>query len=337
MGKLYCVYGLGAALLDIEFNVTENDLATMNIVKGAMTLVDQTRQNNLNKHFAGSLENATRTISGSIANSIIAIAQFGGRTFFSCKVGDDNNGRCYLDALQAAEVNFDIDGSLANGITGTCLVMITPDAERSLNTFLGANELLSEHSIIQNAIQNSDYLYFEAYLVTSESRLAAAIRASEIARQNGVKIALSLSDPEIVNQFRHSLRQILGNGVDLVFCNRCEALSWAQADDLEIAIDKLKEISHTFAITLGAQGALIYDGTEIHTIEPCEVQVVSTSGAGDMFAGAFLYGITKGFDFPTAGKLACVAAAAVVASYGPRLTKLEQQTILARWNRIQNE
>jgi fructokinase len=199
-----------------------------------------------------------------------------------------------------------------------------------MNTFLGISASLSERDLTPAAIADSAYVYLEGYLVTSPTGRAAAIRTREIAEQQGVKTALSFSDPGIVTYFRDGLREMLGARVDLLFCNRDEALSWAQTDNLETAIASLKTIANTFAITLGAEGALVYDGTQLHDIAPYKVKAIDTNGAGDMFAGAFLYGITQGKSFVEAGNLASRAAAAVVSDYGPRLTTAQQQQLLAQ-------
>lgn len=327
MSKRYHVYGLGAALVDTEIEVRDSDLAALSVDKGVMTLVDEARQAHLLEHLSGHLVHSKRASGGSAANTIIGIAQFGGSTFYSCKVADDDNGDFYLRDLKAAGVDCHIDKQRDQGITGKCLVMITPDAERTMNTYLGISETLSQHDLSADAITASEYVYLEGYLVTSPTGRAAAIRAREIAEENGVKTALSFSDPGIVTYFRDGLREMIGEQIDLLFCNKDEALSWAQTDNLEESIVALKKIARSFAVTLGAEGALVYDGKTQHAIAPHKVTAIDTNGAGDMFAGAFLYGLTQGRDFATAGKLASVAAATVVSDYGPRL-KLEQQRAL---------
>jgi sugar/nucleoside kinase (ribokinase family) len=332
MSKRYHVYGLGAALVDTEIEVHDSDLAALAIEKGVMTLVDEARQTQLLDHLAGHLVQSKRTSGGSAANTIIAIAQFGGSTFYSCKVADDDNGHFYLHDLKAAGVDCHIDRQREAGITGKCLVLITPDAERTMNTFLGASETLSQHDLSPDAIAASEYVYLEGYLVTSPTGRAAAIRAREIAEQHGAKTALSFSDPGIVAHFRDGLREMIGERIDLLFCNQHEALSWAQTDNLEQAIESLKQIARSFAITLGAEGALVYDGTDQHRIAPHPVKAIDTNGAGDMFAGAFLYGITQGHDFAAAGKLASLASATVVADFGPRLKMSQQRALLEQLN-----
>lgn len=328
MSKRYHVYGIGAALVDTEIEVTDADLAAMSVDKGLMTLVDEARQAQLLEHLAGHLVHSKRASGGSAANSIIAIAQFGGSTFYSCKVANDDNGQFYLHDLKAAGVDCHTDKEREHGVTGKCLVMITPDAERTMNTYLGISATLSTDDLSYEAIVASEYVYLEGYLVTSPTGRAAAIRTREIAEQNGVKTALSFSDPGIVAHFRDGLKEMIGNKIDLLFCNSHEALSWAQTDNLDAAIVEIKKVARQFAITLGADGALVYDGVAQHHIAPHKVTAVDTNGAGDMFAGAFLYGITQGWGFPEAGKLASVAAATVVSDYGPRLTAAQQKKLL---------
>lgn len=328
--KRYHVYGLGAALVDTEIDVSDQDLATLQVEKGVMTLVDEARQDQLLGHLAGNLVQSKRACGGSAANTIIAVSRFGGRAFYSCRVADDDNGRFYLDDMVAAGVDCHTHPGSGQAITGKCLVLITPDAERTMNTFLGASADTSVEDLVPEAIAASEYVYLEGYLVTSPNGRAAAIRARELAEQHGVKTALSFSDPGIVAYFRDGLAEMVGKRIDLLFCNQHEAQSWAQTDDLQQAIAALKQIANTFAITLGADGALVFDGTTLHEIAPFKVKAVDTNGAGDMFAGAFLYGITRGYDFPTAGKLASLASAMVVADYHPRMPESQQKQLLAQ-------
>jgi sugar/nucleoside kinase (ribokinase family) len=224
-----------------------------------------------------------------------------------------------------------LTGGRGDGTTGKCLVLITPDAERSMNTFLGISETLSTEQLDAGAIAASEYLYIEGYLVTSPTGCAAAVKAREIAEAAGVKTALSFSDPGMVEFFRDGMAQIIGQRLDLIFCNEAEAMGWAGSDDLEEAIEQLKQIANSFVITLGADGALTYDGTELTEIPPHRVQAVDSNGAGDMFAGAFLYAITRGEDFPTAGRFASLTAGKIVANYGPRLPAADYRALRAEF------
>jgi len=317
--KKYKAYGIGAALVDTEIKVEDHELTTMNVEKGMMTLVDAERQTELLGHLEGHLVKASHASGGSAGNSMIATAQFGGPTFMSCKVASDADGDIYVADLEAAGVNHCLVNGREEGITGKCLVLITPDAERSMNTYLGISETLSVEQLDHEAIADSEYLYIEGYLVTSPTGRAAAVKARELAQAAGVKTSLSFSDPGMVEFFRDGMEEIVGERLDLIFCNEAEALGWAQTDDLQEAIAALKEVANSFVITRGAEGAITFDGTELTDIPPHRVQAVDSNGAGDMFAGAFLYAITRGEDFPTAGRFASLAAGKIVANYGPRL------------------
>ena len=317
--KKYVAYGIGAALVDTEIKVTDQELATMQIDKGMMTLVDESRQAELLSHLDGHLVKASHASGGSAGNSMIATAQFGGPSFMSCKVASDADGDIYLADLAAAGVDHCLNGARDPGTTGKCLVLITADAERSMNTFLGVSETLSVAELDPEAIAASQYLYIEGYLVTSPTGLAAAVKAREIAQAAGVKTSLSFSDPGMVEFFREGMAQIVGDGLDLIFCNEAEALGWGETDNLEVAVEKLKAVAGSFVITRGAEGALTWDGEALAEIPPHKVHAVDSNGAGDMFAGAFLYAITRGEDFATAGRFASLAAGKIVANYGPRL------------------
>jgi len=326
-GKTYHVYGIGAALVDTEIEVSDEDLAAMQVEKGMMTLVDVPRREALLNHLEGHLVHSKRASGGSAGNTIIAASYFGANTFFSGKVANDDNGLFYMQDMANAGVDVP-DIEWRNGITGKCLILITPDAERSMNTFLGASESFSEKELDAGAISNSEYLYIESYLVTSESGRAAAIGARKIAQANGTKVSLSFSDPGIVAHFRDGIDAIMGGPVDMIFCNQDEALAYAGSDNLETAISALKKQSRTFAITQGSKGALLFDGNELIQIDGVSVKAVDTNGAGDMFAGAFLYGITNGMDFRQAGNFASAAAAKVVSQFGPRLQPEQHKELL---------
>lgn len=327
MGK-YHIYGIGAALVDTEIEVSDTDLELLSVEKGLMTLVDEDRQHELMQKLEGHLITAKRASGGSAANSIIAASYFGSKAFYSCKVADDENGQFYLQDLRNAGVDANHNAATETGITGKCLVMITPDAERSMNTFLGISETLSSDNLDKDAIANSDFIYIEGYLVTSRSGRAAAIEARKIAQQHQAKVAISLSDPGMVEFFKDGLTEIIGEGVDLIFCNEDEALGWADSDNLDTAIAELQKISNAFAITRGSRGALLWDGKKIIDIAAHKVTAVDTNGAGDMFAGAFLHAIASGQSFTQAGNLASLASATVVANYGPRLAAEKHDEIL---------
>ncbi|MFT6154608.1 MAG: fructokinase [Bermanella sp.] len=197
--------------------------------------------------------------------------------------------------------------------------MITPDAERTMNTFLGITEHLSQRHINEAALKDSEYVYIEGYLVTSDTARSAAIKVKALAEANNVKTAMTFSDPAMVQFFKDGILEMLGAGVDLLFCNEEEALKIADTEDFDVAKTFLKTLTKTFAVTLGNKGALVFDGQNEITIAPHTVKAVDTNGAGDNFAGAFMFGITNGLSFEDAGKLASKISSEVVSCFGPRL------------------
>jgi sugar/nucleoside kinase (ribokinase family) len=326
MTKKYDVYAIGNALVDMEYEVQDSFFQINKIDKGLMTLVDEERQNHLLAELGGVPKK--QQCGGSAANTIIAVAQFGGKGFYSCKVASDPIGNFYYQDLQDNGVDSNLQTQThCPGITGKCLVLITPDAERTMNTFLGITSTLSEQEVIPEAIKNAKYMYMEGYLVASPTGKAAAIAARKIAEAAGVKTALTFSDVNMVKFFKDGLIEMTGSGLDLLFCNATEALSFTGKANLKEAREELKKIAKTFVITMGENGAMIFDGTTFIDIEPYQVKAIDTNGAGDMYAGAFLYAITHGHTHASAGKLASLAANWVVSQFGPRLKWHEAQEI----------
>ena len=252
--KKYNIYGIGAALVDTEVEVSDEFLANASIDKGVMTLVDEARQTELIGSLSAQDSAMLRKCGGSVCNSVVAASSLGAQAFFSGKVADDEDGQLYIDDLKEAGVDFHSAGQ-EPGITGKCLVMVTDDAERTMNTFLGASEGLSAREIDQAALVNSEWFYVEGYLVTDEARTAATKAAVELAKASGVKVAISLSDPFVVSVFGDALRQVIGDGVDLIFCNKDEAMAFTGTETLDAASEALKQYTKTFAITDGAKGA----------------------------------------------------------------------------------
>ena len=327
--KKYQIYGVGAALVDIEVVVTNEFLSTHKIDKGIMTLVDEERQFELLA--ALDSHHVKRSCGGSACNTIVAASFFGSTSFYSAKVAADDDGRFFIDDLQATGVDFH-NVQASSGVTGKCLVMITDDAERTMNTFLGANLDLTSNEIDETHLVNSQWLYLEGYLVTDEPRTDVAVRAIEFAKANQIKTSLSLSDPFVVQEFGDNLRKVIGNGIDLLFCNSDEAKSFTNTHSNEAAVEQLKKYAKTFVITRGAGGSLAYDGTGLVQTPGVSANVVDTNGAGDMFAGAFLYAINAGHPTAFAAKFANEAAARVVSQFGPRIDSLEYQQIKHLFN-----
>lgn len=319
MAKKYQVYGIGNALVDFEIETTADELAKLNIDKGVMTLIEQDRQIQLSKAFHG--KHHSQACGGSAANTIIGAQSLGSQCFYSCKVANDETGIFYKEDLLAHGVHSNLSTrDLEPGTTGKCLVMISEDADRTMNTFLGITGDIDYHQIDENALLDSEYLYIEGYLSSAPMALEAAVKAMNFARKNDIKTAFSLSDPNMVKFCRPGLEAIIGEGVDLLFCNFDEATLYSEQSDLETAAETLSQVAKTLVITLGADGALIRQGNHEIKISGNAVKAVDTNGAGDLFAGSFLHGISSGLTLEKAGELASYASAKLVTQFGPRLT-----------------
>ena len=322
----YPIYGIGAALVDTEVVVSDHFIQQQQIEKGVMTLVDQPRQAELLQALSVEGVSPIRKSGGSACNSIVAAASFGASTIFSGKVAADADGKHFANDLAEAGVQF--HGQQAHSaVTGKCLVMVTEDAERTMNTYLGASENLTAEDIDLEALKQSQWLYIEGYLLTDDDRTAVIQTVVDLAKTHSVKIALSLSDPFVAQIFGENLRTVIGDGIDLIFCNRDEALAFTQTETLEQAGEALKGYTQTYAITDGARGASVFDGVNAIYSPAIAAKAVDTNGAGDMFAGAFLYALTAGRDYSWAAKLANHAAAKVVERFGPRLDSAQFDAI----------
>ena len=326
--KKYHVIGLGNALVDQEYKVTDDFLAAQGLEKSIMTLLDASQQdvllNQLNKEF--SLEK--RAGGGSAANSLVALSQFGGRAFYCCKVANDEAGAFYRHDLENSGVSTRLEVQDNDGLTGKCVVMVTPDAERTMCTHLGITIDFSEQELELDTLAESEYLYIEGYLATSEIARDAVKVAREKAQANGTKIALTFSDSSMVLYFKEGLQEFLEPGVDLLFCNEDEALEYTGESNFDDAMAALLRSAREVVVTRGPAGAVIGQQDRRVQVPGFKVKAIDTNGAGDMFAGAYMYGITQGLTSAQAGTLASRSAAEVVSSYGPRLEPQAQQAIL---------
>ncbi len=327
--KKYDVYGIGNALVDMEFEVEADFLKSAGIEKGLMTLVDESRQMEIINTLHGIQHK--RSCGGSAANTMIAVSQFGGKSFYSCKVASDEVGDFYFKDLMDNGVDTNLSSSsLESGITGKCIVLITPDADRTMNTFLGITQTFSAKELIEENIKNSHYLYIEGYLVASPTGKEAAIKAKKTAEAHNVKTALTFSDVNMVTYFSEGLGEMIGGGVDLLFCNESEAYAYTKTNTVAEAATALKKIAKSFAITLGPKGAFLFDGEKEIYVVTTPVEAVDTNGAGDLFAGAFLYAINSGIAFPEAAKLGCMASSLLVTQFGARLRREQAIEVKSR-------
>lgn len=321
------LFAIGNALIDQEFKVSDVFLTEHNLQKGTMQLTDAETQVKLYQSLISSQQYKGQAAGGSAANTTVAFSVLGGSAFYACRVGQDDLGQIYLQGLSEAKITT-TDKSISPGVTGTCMVLISDDSERTMHTFLGCTAELSDGQIDFTALTTAQWLYIEGYLSTSDSARAAVQQARSIAKQNQVKIALTLSDPAMVQYARTGLDELLDDGVDLLFCNEQEALMYTGTDSIAAALTQLKQLSKTVVITLGAQGVLVSDATQQIQVAGRKVTAVDTNGAGDAFAGAFLYALNTGYDYTQAAELAILISSEVVAQYGPRLALADYATLL---------
>ena len=318
--KKYDVFGIGNALVDCVILVTEKFLEENNIEKGVMTLVDDEKQ----KSIIEKIKNSDPFIQsgGSVTNSVYTLSQLGGSGYQSFLISDDEYGKLFLEDLNKSGINISNESYyLGEGMTGSCLVLTTPDAERTMNTCLAVSSKYSIENINFDDLAISRYLYIEGYLVTSELAIDAIKKSIAFCKKNDVKISLTFSDLSMVKYFKDKFDEILTEKIDLLFCNKEEALTFTGEDGFDKCCSTLLKLSDTVVITNGKEGSLIITNSQKIKIKPHPVQAIDTVGAGDTFAGAFLYGINNGLDLENAGNLASKLSSKVVTKLGPRLDK----------------
>jgi sugar/nucleoside kinase (ribokinase family) len=314
--KEFQLYGLGNALVDIFLDLSDKEFAGLGFERGSMRLVELAEQKALLERFQ---ESEPRLVSGgSVANSVIAFAQLGGRAAFLGCVGDDRYGLFYKTEFD--ELGVDIGNPILVGeTTGTCACIITPDAERTMRTCLAVSSHLAARHVDEGRLQNAEWLFIEGYVFANPQTGQGAIReALRLARKHGVKVAVTCSEAFIVNLFGDAFSEALGQ-TDLLFCNASEACALTGAGGAEEAFARLKGKVPSAVVTDGPQGAYVrHGGVEAHVpAYPC--QPVDLTGAGDMLAGSFLYGITSGVAPDKAARAACYLARKVITQVGARL------------------
>ena len=309
------VFVVGNALVDIQAKVSDETLQSIGFPKGIMTLVDVDVQ----QRVLSAIDSLPtfRCAGGSTANSAIAIAQLGGRSGYAGKVGQDPIGDFFLEDIEGLGIASNVNRS--DKSTGTSVILITDDAQRTMLTHLGACQTLEEDDLDEALIRASKYVYVEGYLFSVPSSRRAALRTMELAKSNGVKVAFTVSDPFLINDFRDEFLELIEGPVDLLFCNEQEAKSLTNKSDSVDCAHELHRHAENVALTLGAKGSLIMHNGDLIPIEGVEVENIDTTGAGDMYAGGVLYGITNGLSWKQAGHVGSAAAARIVSQLGARL------------------
>jgi sugar/nucleoside kinase (ribokinase family) len=309
------VVGIGNALVDVLVHRDDAFLNTHELVKGSMTLIDVERAVSLSAVANGGVEIS----GGSAANTMCGVASFGGAAAFIGKVSDDQLGHVFAHDLRAEGVSYANQLNAADVPTGRCIIVVTPDGQRTMNTFLGVASLLGPADVADAVVADSSVLYMEGYLWDRPEAMEAYRKAAAVAHGAGRKVSLTLSDSFCVQRHHEAFLDLVRSEVDILFANETEICALYGTDSLAVAYDAVREHCEIAAITLGAQGAAIvtHERVEVVAAEPVE-RVVDTTGAGDLFAAGFLYGLTHGAEAVEAARLGSVAAAEVIAHVGAR-------------------
>lgn len=311
----YDVVGIGNALVDVIAHAPDEFVDDHGLVKGSMDLVDTDRAVQLYQ----ALGSAVEMSGGSAANTMCGVASFGGRAAYIGKVTDDELGQVFGHDLLAVGVQFRPGGHRNEVPTGRCIIVVTPDAERTMNTFLGASSLLGVDDVDDAAVAAGKLLYMEGYLFDRGEAKAAFRHAAGVAHEAGGMVSLTLSDSFCVARHRHDFRDLVSDEVDLLFGNDAELMSLYETDTFDEAIAELRRHCEFAAITTGAAGSVIVTGDDVIEVQAQPVRrVVDTTGAGDLYAAGFLYGVTTGRPLPECGRLGSIAASEVISHVGPR-------------------
>lgn len=316
--RRFHVCGLGNAIVDIFLEVSDAEFASLGFERGTMRLVEQDEQRQLFERFHDSRHDLRLVSGGSVANSVIGLSQLGARAAFIGCVGDDRYGLHYAEEFEQLQIEFG-NNVLVSETTGTCLAIITPDAERTMRTCLAVSSRLSAEHVNPRTIAESEWLFIEGYVFANPDTGQHAIReAIRVAKENGTKVAITCSDAFIPQVFGEAVQQALID-CDLLFCNAVEAQALTGASDAPSAFARLKTLVPQAVVTDGPHGAHVrYDGEEVHVpAHACEPK--DLTGAGDMFAGAFLYGITHGYSPEVAARGANYLCMKVITQLGARL------------------
>ncbi len=316
--KDFDVVGLGNAIVDVVAHTEDGFLEEAGLVKGAMTLVDEARCLELYER----LGPAHEVSGGSCANTMAALASLGGRAAFVGRVRDDELGHIFIHDIRAAGVHFTTPPSPEGPPTARCLVLVTPDAQRTMATYLGACVELSPADLDPDLLARARILYLEGYLWDRPEAKAACLEAARIVRESGGRVALTLSDPFCVDRWREEFRDLVDGPVDILFANEAEITSLYRTASFAQALAAVRGRVTVAALTRSAKGSVVVtDGAtvEIPAFPPTEL--VDTTGAGDLYAAGFLRGLTGGLDVATAGRLGALCASIVIAQWGARPTR----------------
>jgi sugar/nucleoside kinase (ribokinase family) len=315
MSPKYDVAGLGNAIMDVIAAVDDRFLLDHGIAKGGMTLIDEFRAEELHK----ALKNSVQTAGGSAANTMAGIASLGGSAVFLGKVRDDALGARFSESLRSLGVDYTTPRAANCSSTASSMIAVTPDGQRSMNTYLGACREMTPADVDVREIAASKILYIEGYLWDTDESKDASRKAIRAAKDAGALVALTLSDSFCVGRFRDEFLHLMQHDLDIVFANEAEAGSLFETEDFAIVTERMQAWGGLAALTRSAKGCVVVKGGEVHAVPAAPVaKVVDTTGAGDLFASGFLFGLARGKGLADCGRLGALAAAEIISHYGAR-------------------
>jgi sugar/nucleoside kinase (ribokinase family) len=310
------VLGIGNAIVDIVAYAEDDLVAELGLQRGAMTLIDEARSAFLYRRLGPAREVSG---GGSCANTIAAVASLGGRGAYIGRVRDDQLGRVFSHDIRAAGVTFRNAPGPTGPATATSMIFVTPDGQRTMNTYLGACVELGPDDVDPELVAGASITYLEGYLWDRPEAKAACRKAAEICGAAGKRLALTLSDGFCVDRWRQEFRELIDERVDILFANESEIMSLYEVPDFDQALQEVRRHVHFAALTRGAKGSVVVRGEEVHMIDAVSpVRVLDTTGAGDLYAAGFLRGLTMGLELAACGRLGSACAAAIIAQYGAR-------------------
>ena len=331
----YDLLGIGNALVDIEVCVDDEFIKKNSLIKGGMTLSSVEKQQKILKELQGL---STKVSSGgSAANTMHGLSILGGETYYLGRVANDLYGRHYAEDMEACGVGFPGTGNGLSG-TGTCVILVTPDSERTMLTHLGVSSSLHPDNVDEKIIEDSSMVYIEGYLWTGEETRNAAEKLAKIAKKNKIPVAFTLSDAFVVNSFKSQLINFIQRNVDILFCNDVEAKAMAETEDIQEAFEVLKGMAETIFITRGENGSWAFNPTEekiIVAIFP--TKAVDATGAGDLYAAGALYGIIRSYSLKESAIIGSYCASKVVSHMGGRMpvdSNLDIKKIIGEYKKL---
>ena len=313
--KSFDVVGIGNAIVDVLVQTDDDQLDAFGLTKGTMALVDEQQA----QHIYAGVGPGLETSGGSAANTLAGIAQLGGRAGFIGRVRDDQLGSIFAHDIRSVGARFETPAATSGASTARCLILVTPDAQRTMCTYLGASVGLNPADLDLAMVAQAKVLYLEGYLWDSDEAKGAFIAAAEVARAHGGEVALSLSDAFCVERHRDSFQELVDGHVDILFANEMEISALYKANSFEEAAEQVRGRCRIAALTRSEQGSVILNGTGTHRVEPYRLgPLVDTTGAGDLYAAGFLHAHCRGLSVETCGRLGSLCAGQVVTQLGPR-------------------